>query len=225
MLIVVNLLGLMSTFSRGGFLITAFMAILILFEQRNRFTMRYLGVILAPIAIFLLIGVMFVPEAYLQRQKSITLGREADTSTMRRAAYIDVALKSFQENPVLGTGPFTFKEVWVNSILARKFKIEERPAHNTYLEVLVGSGLVGLIIFLLLLWQALANFSYAKGIFRDMGDTEMASLVGAYRLSFISILIYFFIKSGLDHKFFLLALPLSEIALRMAKDKLNAVKK
>jgi O-antigen ligase len=143
---------------------------------------------------------------------------------MRRAAYIDVALQSFKQHPVLGTGPLTFKDVWLNSIMAREFKIEERPAHNTYLEVLVGSGLVGLIIFLLLLWRALANFSHARRIFRDMGDIEMASLVGAYRLSFISVLIYFFIKSGIDHKLFLLALPLSETALRLARGKLNGVK-
>ena len=168
---------------------------------------------------------MFIPEAYVERQKSVTLGTQADKSIMRRASYIPVALNSFKENPALGTGPLTFKNVWVNSIMARRFKMEERSCHNTYLEVLVGSGILGLIAFLVLLWRAFFNFSHAKKIFWDMGDVEMASLVGAYRLSFISVLIYFFVKSGLQHKFFLLALPLSEVALRLARDKLSSVKK
>ena len=51
-LISVNLLGIVSSFSRGGFLNVVLISMLILFEQRHRFNARHLGIILVPVGIF-----------------------------------------------------------------------------------------------------------------------------------------------------------------------------
>jgi len=216
-LIVVNVLGVVSTASRGGFLNLIFMSILISFEQRRRFNPRYLGILIAGFGFAFIAGLMVVPGSYFERQKTLAKGIHSDPSLSRRSGYLKVGWDSFKENPVLGKGTLCFGKVWAKSITARRFKMEERPAHNTYMDVLVGTGILGLIIFLLMLWRAFTNFSQAKKIFRGLGNIEMASLVGAYRLSFVSVLIYFFVKSGIEHKFFLLALPLSEVAFRLAR--------
>lgn len=221
--IIVNVLGVVSTASRGGFLSLIFMSILIFFEHRRRFNPRYLGIVIAAFGFAFLIGLMLIPGAYFERQKTLAKGIQADPSLSRRAGYLEVGLDSFKENPVLGTGTLTFKKVWVKSIMTRRFKMQERPPHDTYMDVLVGTGILGLLLFLLILWRAFTNFSQGKKIFWDLGNIEMVSLVGAYRLSFISILIYFLVKSGIDHKFFLLALPLSEVALRLARGEQKGI--
>lgn len=217
--LVINLLGLVSTESRGGFLNLLLIGFLILLHQRKRFHPRYLGIVVASVGIATFLVVTMVPKSYVERQQTLTEGTQADFSTRRRAAYLEVAWRSFLHHPVLGTGTETFSKVWVHSKEALRFKRTERPAHNTYAEVLVGSGLLGLAFFALFLLQALHNYNKAHSLARDQGDEEMSSLVAAYRLAYISVLVYFLFKSGIEHKMFLLALPLSQIALVSVRSK------
>ncbi len=223
-LVLVDLLGLVSTVSRGGFLNLLIMIIFLALEHRKRFTPRYFGILLAAIGVVFILGILAVPQSFYERQKTLLKGRQADKAISQRAAYLDVGWESFLENPILGTGTDTFKEVWVNSLTALDFSQQPRGAHNTYMEVLVGSGIVGLLIFLCILYGAFANFSKAKKTFRKLGNAEMASIVGAYRVSFVSLTIYLLILSYITHKFFLLSLALSQISLTLAqreKDRSN----
>lgn len=216
-------MGIITTFSRGGFVVLSATSLLILLENINHIKPKNLGLFLAGVGVALLVVVLILPGTYIQRQKTLAQGTEADTSLARRSAYLTVGFKSFKKHPLLGTGPYTFQDVWVNSIMTREFKMEKRPAHNTYMDVLVGSGLFGLAAFLLLLWKVLSNYSKAKRLCLNRGDIELASLIGAYRISYISVIIYFFMKSGLQHKYFLLAVALSEIALRVARKEHTTV--
>jgi O-antigen ligase len=212
----VILLGMVSTFSRGGFLHLVLICFLLLLEHRHRFTPKHSGIVITVASLLLLLAVMIIPGSYYERQRTLTKGVQADVSTSRRAAYLTVGWESFKENPVLGTGPYTFKKVWANSLSAHRFWRKERYAHNTYLEVLVGTGILGLFVFLVLLWRVLKNFSQANKYFSNSGNAEMASLVRAYRISYIALLSYFFIHSALDHKMFLLTLALSQVSLTLA---------
>ncbi|MCF8106716.1 MAG: O-antigen ligase family protein [Desulfohalobiaceae bacterium] len=219
LLLIVNILGVISSESRGGFLAMLIVGFLIILEVRHRFHPRYLGLVIALFSMFCIAFIAFTPEAYFERQSTILEGSEADKSTRRRTDYLLVGLKSFVEHPVLGTGTLTFDKTWVRSEKTRKYDLTERPAHNTYMEILVGTGLLGGIFFALLLLQGLYNFSRAKLLFTENGNQLMASLAGAYRISLLAVFIYFLFKSGLDHKLFLLALPLSQVALDLASLK------
>ena len=210
-------LGFIATYSRGGFITFVVTCLFIFVENIHHLKVRNLGLFLAMIGIIFIIGLTFVPRSYYQRILSISHGtKQADISVRRRRAYITVAINSIKKHPFLGTGPYTFLDVWVNSASARRFEWVRRPAHNTYLEVLVGSGFPGFAIFLFLLWQALKNYTKAKKLFLESGNERLASLTGAYRASYLSILVYFFMKSAFHHKYFLLGLALSEVALRIA---------
>ena len=46
----------------------------------------------------------------------------------------------------------------------------------------------------------------------------MMSIVFSYQISFLAVLLYFFLHSGIDNKYFLLILPISAIALRLARE-------
>ncbi len=220
LLLIVNVLGVISSASRGGFISLVIISFLLLFELRHRFHPKYLGLVIAIAGIVIITFISFVPKRYFQRQQTIMKGTQADKSTMRRKGYLIVGWDSFKEHPLLGAGTLSFSKIWVNSEMTRRFNLEERPAHNTYVEVLVGTGIIGLFFFLMLLGQTFSNFTRAKKIFKDAGLASMASLASAYRLSFIAVAIYFLFKSGLDHKLFLLSVPLSQVALTLASKHL-----
>ncbi|MFW6367401.1 MAG: O-antigen ligase family protein, partial [bacterium] len=215
--LVINILGIISTESRAGFLNMMLILALSLYTERHRFHPRFLGIVMAGAGIIVMVAILAVPEQYIARQSTILEGTQADVSTQRRAAYIDVGIRSFLHHPIIGTGTQTFSQVWVNSQEALRFKREERGAHNTYIEVVVGSGLLGLAFFGMLLLQCLMNYTKAVHLYREADDAENMSLAKAYRLSFVSVLISFLFKSGLDHKMFLLAIPLSQTALNLAR--------
>ena len=212
------LLGFVASYSRGGFLVFMATVLFIFAENIHHLKPKNFGLFLGIIGVVILFGISVVPKSYYQRQLSITHGvKQADISVRRRHDYIIVAIHSIREHPLLGTGPYTFLDVWVHSIYTRKYEMIKRPAHNTYLEVLVGSGFLGFAVFMFLLWRAFKNYTRAKHLFLEMGDRKTASLIGAYRASYLSILVYFFMKSALHHKYFLIGLALSEVALRIAK--------
>jgi len=218
LLLIVNILGVVSSESRGGFLGLSIVAILTLYELRHRFHPKYLGITIAIAGAAFIAVLSFVPQEYIQRQATIgTIGeREAGRSIQRREAYLIVAWEAFTRHPLLGSGTSAFPKIWVNSEETRRFKMTERPAHNTYAEVIVGTGIIGFIIFMVLLWKTFRNFSRAKKRFINTGFNNLASLTSAYQLSFIAVCIYFLFKSGLDHKLFLLSLPLSQVALALS---------
>lgn len=230
---VLVLIGLVATESRGGFLNLIAVLVLLAAQFRHHFDPRYLGLVVGGTAAVLLAFLILVPQDYLQRQASLQMvwqwatGAESalvqDGALDRRAAYLEVAADVFPEQPLIGSGPFTFSRHWLDSIQTRWFEMEARPAHNTYADVLVGSGLLGLAALLVLLFVTFKNYKDAEDLLRAHGDEAGAHLAGAYKIAFLAILVYFFVKSGLDHKLFILALPLSEAVRRYAEHRVQRI--
>lgn len=214
------LFGVISTVSRGGFLSLLAVMCLLLLQYRRKFQIKYLGLVVAIGGLSLVAAVAVIPQDFFARQATLVTEGTQDKSLDRRSSYVKVGLEALQERPVIGWGTDVFKKVWVNSEETRWFNMEERPAHNTYLEVAVGGGLIGLTVFILLLLRAFLNFQAAEKQLMSKGLEQAAKLVGAYKLSFISVILYFLIKSGLEHKYFLLILPLSTAALQYANSKM-----
>ena len=211
-------MGIVSTLSRGGFLMLLLIGSLILWEQRHRFHPRYVGLVLAAVGVLVMIAVVVVPDTFIQRQQTLAQGTEADMAMSRRAAYLVVGWQSFAEKPFFGKGTDTFRYVWHDSLMSGYYKREYRYAHNTYVEVLVGSGIIGLALFLGILARALWNYVEAEHWARKAGAVKLASLCNAYRISFICIATYLLILSSIEHKLLLLALAFSQISIRVAAE-------
>ncbi|MEW6428587.1 MAG: O-antigen ligase family protein [Thermodesulfobacteriota bacterium] len=211
--------GMVTTFSRGGAMILTLITLLSLWQYRSRLRARHLGLLLSTAALFVAVLLALTPATYWERQRSLASGE--DQSIGRRQSYLRVGLDAFLQQPLIGHGPGAFRDIYADSAYARMYQKEDqtlrRFAHNTYLEVLVGSGVSGLALFLLLLLLAWRNFQKAKRLFDEAGNRCMATLAGSYQLSFLSVCLYFFLASGLDNKYFLLSLPLSQVALNLAR--------
>ena len=209
-LIFINLCGIISSESRGGFLHLIIVAMLILFFNRQRFQPRFFGIVISFMAFgFLIVGTA-IPDSYFERQKSL-VAEEQDVSLRRRAAYIKVGIKSFMENPFFGTGTGSFPKIWVKSKETLYFKIGERPSHNVYLQVLVDTGLIGLFIYLGMLTQTFKDILKSIQNFDFREDNQFKAISITYIISFLVMCSYGFIRNTLDDKLFILSLSLSQI--------------
>jgi O-antigen ligase len=182
-LILANISGLVSSESRGGFLIFFVMTIMVLIANRHRFQPRFLGLAISGVGIMILVLATAIPDQYFSRQQTI-FSDTPDVSFQRRAAYIRVAMDSFSNNPILGTGPNSFPQVWLDSRETLYFQISERGAHNTYLDTLVGSGLIGLLVFFGLLFRIFKDFMTAINNYDLTGDDFKKEMATAYLTSF-----------------------------------------
>lgn len=218
--LVIDVLALITTFSRGGALVFSITALFTAFYYRYLVTPRRVGFILCIGLIVVLTAVAVVPQSYWERQASLVIRTVPDKAIGRRASYLAVGWESFKENPVLGSGLGTFREIYERSDVSRKFNKqgmpEERYAHNTYVEVLVGTGVIGFAVFLVLLLRMALNLFRAKRIFRKLGNNEMVGLTNAYLLSFLSLLLYFFLKSAFEHKFFFVLMAVTQVCVTEA---------
>jgi len=218
--IILGVSALVFTYSRGGAIALLIMMMFLFVKLAPRFRPRYLGFALAALALVVLAVALWVPSSYWERQESVV-----DTTTRsigRRISYLFVGLAAFQEHPLLGAGPGAFREIYAESPQARHFaRVEKdymRYAHNTYMEVLVGSGLLGFSVFLLILWRTFMDFLIAKRRYLQAGETRIADLIGSFQLSFISVLIYLLMFSDMYHKYLLLSLAVSQVSLRASED-------
>jgi O-antigen ligase len=165
---------------------------------------------------------IIIPSAYWERQKKVTSAEE-DTAISRRISYLLVGWEAFKDHPVIGAGPGSFKHIYASTDYARMFGAERddlsRYAHNTYLEFLIGSGIIGLIIFVIIIWTAMRNYSASRKQYALQGNHDIASLISAYQISFLSLLIYLLFFSDMYHKFLIVSLALSQVAFNFSRVK------
>ncbi len=99
--------------------------------------------------------------------------------------------------------------------------MEERPSHNVYLQVLVDTGLIGLLIYFGLLLQVFRDILRSFQQYELIGNNEMKALGLAYLTSFLVICSYGLIRNILDDKLFILIISISQVFFLMSLEKGN----
>jgi len=218
---VINIMALVYLGSRAAAVMLAIL-LLFLFTQYIRLLRpRHVGFLLSLAGTALVLVLLYVPTSYWDAQKSLFEPR-IDMSVARRLTYIEVAFDSFMKNPLLGSGPGTFYHVYAQSPQAARFVVEgegyERHAHNTYLEILVGHGALGLLLFLSVIVLALKNFMKARSHYLARGDRKNEALVTSYLATTISILVLYFFFTDPYMKYFWIMIAASQVALNAARE-------
>lgn len=116
---------------------------------------------------------------------------EQDKSWLERKQYIIKGLLIFEEHPLLGIGASYFKYYWVDMpvipALGKSLDfLNKHSPHNSYIQILAGSGVFALAIFLFIqLKILLKNIKY---IFMFKNTKELI-----ITMSFIGLSIYFYV--------------------------------
>lgn len=228
---IVCLLSIMFTFSRGAFLALLVMAALLVWQYRIRFTSLLVTIVL------LMVLYQFVPEQYGARLQTMTdlvpgVGQQDlrhEISFRGRLSESWVGWRMFADHPVLGVGWSNYPAHYqrYSRQLGFDSRLEARDAHNFYLEMAAESGLVGLIMFGLLLGFSFSGLVRTHKALTQSGYESDASLVKAYGIGLIGYLTAaFFLHSAYPRFLWLLlgiAMAVAQLAPAIWPQRLNGV--
>jgi O-antigen ligase len=186
----VGLLGMLwavtLTYSRSGFFATMVALGASFWEfaiKGRRKHMIVAGVILA----ILLLPVL-IPSHYGTRlmgifNPSIDPMDKGSADARRRLLIMSIELTL--RHPIFGVGPGQFENVTKTWFVT----------HNTYTQLSSETGIVGLVLFILILWQVFRNLSSISHTERYQTDPRVKVLVSALRASFVGYLVGAFFAS------------------------------
>lgn len=180
---VILLIGLLLTYSRGGYLSFGVMMMLTMFKfvsGKNRLKILAISIpclIIASTIFYYTFAEEFIARMetlrFLESRESV---RAEGSLSLRYQYYFEIAPKVFAEHPVFGVGFRGF--------------INHNPfgqvTHNTYLEVLTGSGLVGFIPFMAILYLSWREIRRVEKYAAKQKETYLWSYAQALELGFIS---------------------------------------
>jgi putative inorganic carbon (HCO3(-)) transporter len=185
--VMVLVLAIIFTGSRGGFLALA-VAVILMFIRRPPAPLPLIITVLAAALVLQL-----APGNYASRLESIALTATAvqgtataDASITGRASETEVAWLMFRDYPILGVGfanyPGHYDEYSRRLGLDPRVGILRQP-HSLYLEIASETGLVGLILFAFLMREVFGSLRRAAKAFnkiheRDAGSQATALAVG-----------------------------------------------
>jgi probable O-glycosylation ligase (exosortase A-associated) len=141
--LILTLLAVIGTYSRGGFLALGTMVVYLILKSRQRLIFGFAILLLIPVFILLM------PDQWAERMMSIR-SYEQDASAQARFEAWTVALRLANDHPLFGGGfkVFFSEAVWAHYLPdASRYG---RSAHSIYFEVLGEHGYVGLTLFLLI---------------------------------------------------------------------------
>ncbi len=164
----------------------------------------------------------FAPADIKQRIAETTPGQVPDTEG--RLTLWQVAGRMVEDRPIQGVGLGSFQTSAPNyvlqpGLLTRTDQIIDTPkvAHNIYLQTIAEEGIIGLILFLLLLGFWLRCGLLAARNFARVGDREMEILARALVVALIGILTADFFVSDQFNKLLWLLLGLGPAMLAISK--------
>jgi len=198
--------GIILSFSRGAVIALVAVLAMILWRERRRRSVWFLGVVIILLTLFL------APISFWERLE--TLRRfTGEASLHRRYLLFMEALELFTEHPLLGIGVGNFMphSIWVIPV--------PQVVHNMYLEVAVETGVFGLLALLGTLGLSLGYFKRAGHLFRERRDFEMALILEGLRIGFIGLLVAALFLS--IQTFFVLwtVMGLSVVAKHLARER------
>jgi O-antigen ligase len=198
-------LGLMAARSAVLGLLPALVMFLWVLRRERIFPLILLGVVA------LAVGALVLSPALLDRVVALAdWGR--DPTLFRRTTYLAIGLDLFQQSPIWGIGPGNFPYHYVGD--EYRFMPGRTPVmrelHNTYLDVAVELGAIGLALFVAMVGAALAEVRKALA-----GPEQAAAL--ALMLALIGLLVASFFMPNKDMRYLWLLLGLAFQCGRMAR--------
>lgn len=142
--LVMTVIGLAGTFSRGSWLSVLIGTFVLLLIGEWRFVLRVLGgALVAALVVDIVTGGAI---------RVTIAGTLLDWSVAQRAALMLAGIQLFLEHPIIGAGPGAFAAELdrLGALVPTLWDMKATP-HNAYIQVAAESGLVGLSIYVLLL--------------------------------------------------------------------------
>jgi probable O-glycosylation ligase (exosortase A-associated) len=179
-IILLNVISVLASYSRGGLLTLGVGMVALLWRSRYRW------IIGASAGLALLVAVPFIPQQLQNRYSTIESYQE-DNSANLRFDWWKMAMRIAQDRPFTGGGFSVFND---ERVYPRYFPDADHPrdVHSIYFEMLGEHGYSGLAIFLILLVVAFATCGATAR--RARGRPELDKQADLARMLQVSIVCY-----------------------------------
>lgn len=210
--LVVCVLSIIFTFSRGGFLALMLVALFIMVRQSARPDRIFLAVAL------LVLLMPLLPANYTERLLTtfdLVSGDSNDarneTSFRGRTSEVLVAWRIFADHPLFGVGLNNYKFYYQEYAqpLGWDNRREERSAHNLYLEIAAETGLVGLVTFGAIIGAAFYGLKQTERVLIQRGRYNEAGIVWALAIGLTGYLAASFFLHGAYPRYFWLLMGIA----------------
>ena len=165
------LLGILISFSRGGFVGLCVVLLFIWITSPKKILGLFLVVLLA---LFIIVA---APPKYWDEMKTITVIEEGRGTAAGRIYYWERAWDMFLDHPVLGVGPGNYPwniEKYEPIGGYRERYHGGRAAHSMYFTLIAELGLAGCLVFGIILF---ADFKTLRGIMKNFRRGKRSQLV------------------------------------------------
>lgn len=211
-----NIIAVMLTFSRGGFITLMAVLFLIVFNKKRKLIIFLLCFILIFCYVFVVQSDFMLEEPASEQSieqssqdfgaKSAALGvierfkkristikrYKEERAARSRFSTWKAAIKMANDYPVLGVGLYRFIDMYDRYDESYGLYGIRLVVHNNYLEILADTGYTGLFLFILILIGALSNITiFSKRIkkLKIPGRDEFLDYASALRISIIAFMV------------------------------------
>jgi hypothetical protein len=209
-IIVLDVIAVLVTFSRAGFLTLAAMSGVYLWKSRRMWGLAALPLFFAAMLTIL----PFLPSSYMGRLGTI-FDIESDPTGSAQARWRDTiaAIDFVLKHPFIGAGA-GMNVLALNEVRGPYWK----EMHNVYLEYAVDLGIIGLVLFLLLLGGCLRTARWAQQRAKTRrADRELYHLAVGIQISLIGFSIAGLFHPAAYHFYFYYMAGLA-LALRIVQE-------
>jgi O-antigen ligase len=194
-----TILAILLASSRGGFIALIVLLLLQMRDARHRGKFVVIAVVI--VALFLI-----SPVSPLDRLLHPTYS-DTDSSDARLQLW-SIAFRIVADHPILGVGLWQFTP-YLHKYMPPGVDLEFHVPHNTYLQVAVELGLVGLALFFAMFFFTLLNLSRLRRAAKKSGDAFMYSISTALGNGLIGFAIAAFFVSTMHARVFWFSIFLS----------------
>ncbi len=222
--LLILLMELLNTYSRGAYLALAVMliAILFVFEKNINLTLGF-----ATLGLVILI-LPFLPSSYIDRFSSLMSlapttdnGIYQDSSFRGRSSELLTGISIFARNPLFGVGAGNYPNNYqkYSQEIGIELRSEEREAHSLYLQVMAETGVLGIISFfgiIISLFIGLAKA--AKRVTRNTNLIGWLPWINSLQVALVGYLTAAIFLHGAYIRFFWILVALSLTAIQLIDD-------
>jgi|GEM_PF-6296028 O-antigen ligase len=195
--IIITALATVSTGSRAGIISLMMIALIIFYQELKEKDIKTIALTFLALLTVFSIAASISPEllspGFKRFESLIDIAKgetKPDFSVSNRYSLIIAGTKMIADNPILGVGTGNFR-----NRSPEYGALRPNEAHNTYIEVAGELGIIGIAIFLGLIYFAIKNFQ----------SLEKNKYTTGAKISFIAVLINFlFLTAFTDRRFYLL---------------------
>jgi O-antigen ligase len=218
--LVVCSLSIIFTYSRGGAIALGVVLVCLIVYRK----LRPLEILLIAL---LVVGIYaYLPNQYIARLDTITQIASGQTNVIQdvslrgRLSELLVAWQMFVEHPIIGVGVGNYPALYqsYSRQIGLDPRTENREPHNLFLEVAAETGMIGLGVFLLVLYFSFRAIRQAWLVFRRAGLKDYAGLVAVFGIGLVGYLTAALFIHGAYPRYFWLLIGLALALPQVAKD-------